>query len=201
MTDAAGQVVAAGGFWASVLEAGQRLRITDLEGGQGVDFLCYNADRPEERYHAPNTLKAARDLRLTAGHTLYSDEARALLAIEADTYGGHDTIAGCCSAASNKLLYGVRDRPGCRENFLEALRPYGLGRRDLVPNVNFFCSVPVTPEQKLISTVFTEGSSRAGDYVELRAEMRVLAVISNCPQVNNPCNRGCPTPIEVAVSG
>ncbi len=185
--------------WSGIIEKGLRLRITDLEGRQGVDFLCYNADRTEERYHAPNTLKACRTLALTKGHVLFSDEARAMFTIVADTCGGHDTIGGCCSASSNAMLYGVQACPGCRENFIEALSHYGMDRRDLVPNINFFCNVPVADDMGLADTVFVESRSKAGDFVELRAEMRALAVISNCPQVNNPCNDGHPSPIRVEI--
>ncbi|MDX1576258.1 MAG: DUF1989 domain-containing protein, partial [Kiloniellales bacterium] len=166
---------------------------------QGVDFLCYNAEDPEERYNAPNTIKAATSLSLGEGTVLYSDRARPLMTIVGDTCGGHDTIGGCCSAWSNEMLYGVKGVPGCRENFLTALEGHGLGWRDIVPNINFFCCVPVYEAGALAPTVFVEGRSRAGDYVELRAEMPVLAVISNCPQVNNPCNDGQPTPIRVVV--
>ena len=185
--------------WSGVVEKGRTLRIVDLAGRQGVDFLCYNAARPEERYHGPNTLKAARTLALGHGHTLYSDEARALFTITEDTCGHHDTIAGCCSAPSNEMLYGVSDCPGCRENFLEALAEHGLGRRDIVPNINFFCRVPVEANNDLAPSVFVDGGSVAGDYVDLTAEMDALAVISNCPQINNPCNNGEPTPIRVIV--
>ena len=185
--------------WAAIVRAGQTLRITDVEGRQGVDFLCYNAARPEERYHAPNTLKAAGTLSLGAGHALYSDEARPIFTIVADRCGGHDTIGGCCSAPSNRLLYGVEDCPGCRENFLTALARYDLGRRDIVPNVNFFCSVPVGEDGALSERTFVDGRSKAGDYVDLRAEMDALAVVSNCPQVNNPCNGAGPTAIRATI--
>ncbi len=185
--------------YASVIKRQQVLRIVDLEGQQGVDFLCYNAKRPEERYHAPNTLKAAKTLRMGKGHTLYSDEARALFTIVEDTHGGHDTIGGCCSAPSNAMLYGVKDCPGCRENFLEAMAPFGLDRRDIVPNVNFFCNVPVFENGALAETVFLPSRSRAGSFVDLRADMDALAVISNCPQLNNPCNSGKPTAIKVFI--
>lgn len=191
--------LAPGSPWARVIEKGQRLRIVDVHGQQGVDFLCYNAHAPEERYHAPNTLKAACSLRLTAGHVLYSDVARPLFRITEDTCGTHDTIGGCCSAPSNEMLYGVSDCPGCRENFLTALEPFGLGRRDIVPNINFFCNVPVYDEARLADSVFVESRSEPGSYIELRAEMDALAVISNCPQVNNPCNAGEPTAIRVMV--
>ena len=193
------QSVPAGEPWARVIEKGQSLRIIDVHGSQGVDFLCYNAHAPEERYHAPNTLKAARTLRLTKGHVLYSDVARPIFSITEDTCGTHDTIGGCCSAPSNEMLYGVVDCPGCRENFLSALAEFGLGRKDIVPNINFFCNVPVIGEARLADSVFVESRSKPGDYVELRAEMDALAVISNCPQVNNPCNAGQPSAIRVMV--
>ncbi len=193
--------VPAGHPWARIIEAGQRLRIIDVHGRQGVDFLCYNAHAPEERYHAPNTLKAARTLRLTSGHVLYSDAARPIFTVVEDTCGTHDTIGGCCSAPSNQMLYGISDCPGCRENFLDALARFGLGRRDIVPNINFFCNVPVFDEGRLAESVFVESLSRPGNFVELRAEMDALAVLSNCPQVNNPCNAGEPTAIRVQVTG
>ena len=191
--------LAAGEPWSRVVEAGQTLRIVDVHGRQGVDFLCYNANAPEERYHAPNTLKAARTLRLTSGHVLYSDVARPLFRITADTCGTHDTIGGCCSIPSNRMLYGVESNGGCRENFLAGLEPFGLGWRDIVPNINFFCNVPVAPDRSLAEGVFTPSASCAGDYVELRADKRVIVAISNCPQVNNPCNDGAPTAIRVMV--
>ena len=125
--------------------------------------------------------------------------ARPLFTIVEDTCGVHDTIGGCCSAPSNAMLYGVGDCPGCRENFLEALAAFGLGRKDIVPNINFFCNVPVYEEARLADTVFVESRSAPGSYVELQAEMDVIAMISNCPQVNNPCNAGEPTAIRVMV--
>ena len=191
--------VPAGKPWDGVVRKGQILRIVDLEGRQGVDFLCYSAADPQERYHMPNTLKAARTLKLGLGHVLYSDVARPLFTIVGDSVGGHDTIGGCCSGPSNQMLYGVRDCPGCRENFLAALGRHGLGRKDIVANINFFCDVPVGDDRKLADTVFVPSRSKAGDYVDLRAEMDALAVVSNCPQVNNPCNEGKPTPIRVAI--
>ena len=193
------EIIPAGKPWSGIVEQGQYLSIIDLEGQQGVDFLCYNADNPEERYHAPNTLKAIETLKLTAGHTLYSDIARPLFKITHDSCNGHDTIAGCCSAPSNKMLYGVENVPGCRENFLSALAEHGLGRKDIVPNINFFCDVPVN-DNRMAANVFVAGASNPGDYVSLQAQMKVLAVISNCPQLNNPCNSGKPTDIRVIVS-
>jgi hypothetical protein len=193
------QIIPAGKPWSAIVKAGRRLRVVDIEGDQGVDFLCYSAANPEERYHAANTLKKSGTLLLTTGHTLYSDVARPLMTIVADTCGTHDTIGGCCSGPSNEMLYGVKNVPGCRENFLAELAKYGLGRRDIVANLNFFCSVPVRDDNRLAPLTFAASPSKAGNYIELRAEMEVIAVISNCPQVNNPCNSGRPTPIKVMV--
>jgi len=191
--------LAPGAAWTATVARGQTLRIIDLEGRQAVDFLCYNAEDRAERYHAPNTIKKAGTLTLTRGHVLYSDVARPLMTIVEDTAGGHDTIGGCCSEPSNRLLYGVEGRTGCRENFLKALADHGMGRADIVPNVNFFCRVPVGVDNRLADTVFTPGASHAGDHVDLRAEMDVLVVLSNCPQVNNPCNDGQPTAVQVVI--
>ena len=191
-------IVPAGAPWSDLVRRGQVLRITDLEGQQAVDFLCYNAADPQERYHAPNTLKAAGTIFLTTGHKLYSDIARPIFTIVEDQFGGHDTIGGCCSAPSNEMLYGVKNCPGCRENFLAALARHGLGRKDIVPNVNWFMRVPVTEEG---GAAIGLGVSPPGCQVALRAEMDALAVISNCPQVNNPCNGFKPTPIRVEITG
>jgi uncharacterized protein len=189
------ETIAARAPWSRVIRKGEVLRIIDTHGQQAVDFLCYNAADPEERYHAPNTIKKAGHLLLATGDVLYSDRANPLFTIVADTFGGHDTIGGCCSEPSNRMLYGVGNR-GCRENFLDALKPHGLGWRDIVPNINWFMTVPVGAAGKAAIAL---GSSRPGDHVDLRAEMEVLAVISNCPQVLNPCNNFNPTAIAVEV--
>lgn len=191
--------VPAGGNWGAVIERGSVLRIIDLEGKQAVDFLCYNAEDPLERYHAPNTIKKARTLALTKGHSFYSDIARPLMTIVDDTVGQHDTIGGCCSGPSNRMLYGVGDVPGCRENFLTALARFGLGRRDIVPNLNFFSHLPVRQGNSLADLVFEESRSTPGDYVDLRAEINVITAISNCPQIQNPASGGKPTPIRVVI--
>jgi len=190
-------IVPAGAPWSGIVRQGQVLRITDLEGQQAVDFLCYNAADPQERYHAPNTLKAAGSIFLTAGHRLYSDIARPIFTIIEDQFGGHDTIGGCCSAPSNEMLYGVKNCPGCRENFLTALSRHGLGRKDIVPNINWFMRVPVAADG---GAAVVLGVSPPGCQVVLRADMDALAVISNCPQINNPCNGFHPTPVRVAVT-
>ena len=190
-------IVPAGAPWSGIVRQGQVLRITDLEGQQAVDFLCYNAADPQERYHAPNTLKAAGSIFLTAGHRLYSDIARPIFTIIEDQFGGHDTIGGCCSAPSNEMLYGVKNCPGCRENFLTALSRHGLGRKDIVPNLNWFMRVPVAADG---GAAVVLGVSPPGCQVVLRADMDALAVISNCPQINNPCNGFDPTPVRMVVT-
>ena len=189
-------VVPPGGHWGRIIPAGHTLRIVDLEGRQAVDFLCYNAVRPEERYNAADTMKIAGSIFLTAGVALYSGLGRKLFTVVEDTCGYHDTIGGCCSEESNFVRYGVRGTPNCRDNFLRALAPFDLGRRDIVANVNFFMYVPVSPDG---SMAIVQGRSRPGDHVDLRAEMDVLAVVSNCPQTHNLANDYHPTPIRVAV--
>jgi urea carboxylase-associated protein 1 len=202
MTDASriilDEIVPARAPWGGTVMRGQRLRIIDSEGRQAVDFLCYNLRDREERYSAPNTIKAAGTISLTAGHTLYSDLARPIFKIMEDSYGSHDTIGGCCSAPSNLMLYGVPDCPGCRENFLAALAKFDMGRRDVVPNVNFFMRVPV---ERGGTAAIARGDSPAGSYVELEAAMDAIVAISNCPQINNPANDYNPTPIRVVISG
>jgi len=191
-------VVPPGGHWSRVVAAGETLRIVDLEGRQAVDFLCYNAARPEERYNAADTMKIAGSIFLSKGVALYSGLGRKLFTIVDDTVGFHDTIGGCCSEESNFVRYGVRGTPNCRDNFLRALAPFGLGARDIVANVNWFMYVPVEPTGAM---AIARGPSRPGDHVELRAEMDALAVISNCPQVHNLANDFHPTPIRVLASG
>lgn len=191
------RIVPAGGWWSGILEAGQLLRIVDLEGRQAVDFLCYNADDPGERYNAADTMKIGGSIFLTAGTKLYSGLGRVLMTIERDTVGYHDTIGGCCSRESNRVRYGVEDGPNCRDNFLAALAPFGLGRKDIVANINLFMYVPVEADGGM---AIVDGRSKPGDAVELRAAMRVLVALSNCPQVNNPANGFNPTPIRIAVT-
>jgi urea carboxylase-associated protein 1 len=183
--------------WGGIVRRGQRLRIIDCKGRQAVDFLCYNADDKEERYSAPNTIKAAGTISLTSGHTLYSDLARPLFKIMDDSYGSHDTIGGCCSTPSNLMLYGVDKCPGCRENFLQALANFGMGRRDIVPNINFFMRVPV---ERGGGAAIARGDSLPGSYVELESAMDTIVAISNCPQINNPANDFNPTPIRLVIS-
>ncbi len=193
--------VNAGDYWVYRLQEGQTLRITDLEGNQAADTLFYNADDTAERYSVTDTLRGQRNVFLTTGSVLRSSEDRAMLEIVADTCGRHDTLGGACATESNTVRYSLEKRHmhACRDSWLLAVAQhpeYGLTRRDITHNINFFMNVPVTKEGGL---QFADGISAPGKYVELVAKMNVLVMISNCPQLNNPCNGYNPTPIEVAV--
>lgn len=193
-------VVPAGEPWLARLEQGQVLRIVDLEGNQAVDTLFFNADDPSEHYSASDTIRAQGSLYLTTGSVLRSNLAEPMLTIVADTCGRHDTLGGACSSESNTVRYGhhTKHMHACRDSFLWAAVTSGLAldKRDLTCNINFFMNVPVTPAGKL---TFADGISAGGKYVELRAEIDVLCLISNCPQLNNPCNAYNPTPVRVLV--
>ena len=190
-------VVPARAPWSRVIAKQQILRIVDLEGKQAVDFLCYNAHDPEDRYAAADTMKINESgIFLTTGTVLYSIGCTPLFTITADTCGYHDTIGGCCSAAINSFRYGAGDQPNCRDNFLHELEKHGMGKKDIVANINFFMYVPVAADGEMD---MGPSISKPGDYLDLRAETDVLAVISNCPQINNPVNDYNPTPIRVIV--
>jgi urea carboxylase-associated protein 1 len=190
------KTIDAGGHFSTRLEPGDLLRIIDLHGQQAVDFLAYTAELPVDRYNAANTMKINGCIYLGKGTKLYSDRAQVLLSIVEDTVGRHDTIGGCCSAWSNFARYGLKDTPGCHANFVAELACWSLSPADVVANVNFFMNVPVRQDGAM---AIEPGLSKSGDYVELRAEMPVIAVLSNCPQRNNPAAGFGPTPIEVIV--
>ncbi|HKK07032.1 MAG TPA: urea amidolyase associated protein UAAP2 [Gammaproteobacteria bacterium] len=194
------EVVPAGEPFMKEIERGQVLRILDLEGNQAVDTLFYSAANAEERYSATDTIRAQGRLYLTTGTRLLSSEGNTMLTIVADTCGRHDTLGGACSAESNTVRYDLdkRHMHSCRDSFLLALAEWdhGMSKRDLSSNINFFMNVPVTPEGEL---TFADGVSAPGRYVEMRAEMDVLVLISNCPQLNNPCNAYNPTPVQVLI--
>ncbi len=189
--------------WMHLLKRGQTLRIEDLEGNQAVDTLFYSAANPEDRYSATNTVARGDCLYLTAGSRLISEEGNVLAAVVADTCGRHDTIGGACSAESNTVRYALDKRPmhSCRDTFLHQIENSPpamprLSKRDLTANVNFFMNVPVTPDGGL---KFEDGISAPGKYVEVRAEIDLVVLISNCPQLNNPCNAYNPTPIRLLI--
>jgi hypothetical protein len=182
------------GPYTRVLRAGDHLRIVDLEGRQAVDFLVYDAANHENRYNAANTIKLNRSIYIGGGFKLYSDLGDVLMTVAEDTVGRHDTIGGCCSAESNYARYGIKGTASCRGNFISALAEYGMEARDIPANINWFMYVPVKPDGM---TEIVDGCSEPGDYVDLRAERDVLVVISNCPQLYNPCNGWNPTPVRI----
>jgi len=203
-------VLPAGEPWMHTVRKGQIFRIVDLEGNQAVDTLFYKASDLTERYSATHTIQAQCALYLTVGTQLMSSEGRAMLTIVADTCGRHDTLGGACSCESNTVRYALEKRHmhSCRDNFMLAIARYAeahpaplggapvFGKRDVVSNINFFMNVPVTPEGQL---TFEDGISAPGKYVEMRAEMDVIVLVSNCPQLNNPCNAYNPTPVRFLV--
>ncbi len=190
------RVLAAGECWSGIVETGHVLRLVDLEGQQAIDFLCYSAADPSERYNAADTMKIAGKLFIEKGTRLFSDMGNVFFTVIEDTCGKHDTIGGCCSRESNRVRYGAPEGPNCRDNFLRALAPHGLGKKDIVANINFFMFVPIGPTGEM---GIAPGASKAGDHIDLRAEMRTLVAISNCPQRHNPANGFNPTPIRLTV--
>jgi len=192
-------IVPARAPWLHHVAAGQTLRIVDLEGNQAVDFLLYAAEDDAERYSAQDTVAAQGNLFLRKGTVLRSNEGRAMMTITATTVDYHDTIGGACSCESNTLRYGhhTKAEHACVENFLEANLREGRGKRDIVSNINFFMNVPVEPDGSL---GIVDGISAPGLSVDLRAEMDVSVVVSNCPQINNPCNGFNPTPVRMIVA-
>jgi uncharacterized protein len=190
------EVVAARGSWSRVLSRGQVLRLVDLEGRQAVDFLCYNARDYEDRYAAADTMKINGSIFIGKGSVLYSVNCSPLFTLIEDTCGFHDTIGGCCSSALNRKRYGKPEDPNCRDNFLRELARYGMGPRDMAANLNFFMYVPVGQDGAMD---MGPGRSQPGDFVDLRADSDVLAVISNCPQMNNPVNDFNPSPVRAII--
>lgn len=195
------RIVEAGDYWLHEVGQGQTLRITDLQGNQAVDTLFYSSMDTAERYSAVATIREQGNVYLTAGTRLVSNMGHTMLNIVADTCGRHDTLGGACAAESNTVRYALEKKcmHSCRDSWLLAVarhENFQLSKRDITHNINFFMNVPVTRDGKL---TFEDGISDVGKYVELQAEMDCLAFISNCPQLNNPCNAYNPTPIEVHI--
>lgn len=193
------EVVAARAPWSLVLRTGQTLRIIDLEGNQAVDCVLYDAHDPTERYSAPDTMVAQGNVFLTVGTVLRTTEGNPLMTLTGSTVARHDTIGGACSKESNTLRYGhhTHEQHACVENFVYEHLRHGLGKRDIQSNINWFMNVPVEPDGTL---GIVDGISAPGLWVDLRAETDVLVVVSNCPQINNPCNGFDPTPVRMIVT-
>ena len=182
--------------WSARIKKGDRLRLIDLEGQQAVDFLCYNAADPAERYNAANTMKLNNNIYLGEGSVLWSVRARKMMTIVEDTCGLHDTIYGCCSIEVDEVRFGKTKTEGCQTNFEAELAKHGMGEKDMAANINFFMYVPVEASG---AVAIAEGRSKPGDYVDLRAEMDLLVVISNCPERDNLAAGGEPTPVRAIV--
>jgi urea carboxylase-associated protein 1 len=194
------EIVPARAPWDYIVRKGQTLRIVDVEGNQAVDFLLYALADDAERYSAQDTIAAQGHIFLKIGSVLLSNEGRAMATVTGTNVAYHDTIGGACSCESNTLRYGhhTKSQHACVENFLQANARHGRGKRDMVSNINWFMNVPVEADGTL---GIVDGISSPGLYVDIRAEMDLVAVVSNCPQINNPCNGFNPTPVRMIVAG
>ena len=191
------KIVPSKSSWSGIVKKGQRLRITDLEGQQAVDFLCYNNNDRSDRYSATNTVKVQGNVYVGLGSILYSDSGIPLFEVVEDTIGRHDTVYGCCSNPNNFLRYGVETTESCYTNFEAELAKHHMGKDSIVPNVNWFMSVPVSEDGSAgVDNVVHKPNS----YVTLLAKTDTLAVLSNCPQMHNPCNGYNPTQVMVEIS-
>ncbi|MBY5602110.1 urea carboxylase-associated family protein [Rhizobium leguminosarum] len=184
--------------WSGIVRKGQTIRIEDSYGQQAIDTLFYRADDFAERYSNQDTMRAQSGAYIGTGTKIISNEGNVMLVMTADSCGRHDTSAGACSCESNtvRFSHGTKYLHACRDNFVLEVTKHGMSKRDIVPNINFFMNVPIKPNGEM---TIVDGISAPGDYVELVAEMDVLCVISNCPQINNPCNGFDPTPIRVLI--
>lgn len=190
--------IAAEAPWSGIVRKGQTIRIEDSFGQQAIDTLFYRADDVSERYSNQDTMRVQGAAYIGIGTKIVSNEGNVMLTMTADSCGRHDTSAGACSCESNTVRFGhgTKYLHACRDNFVLEVSKHGMGKRDIVPNINFFMNVPIKPNGEM---TIVDGISAPGDYVELVAEMDVLCVISNCPQINNPCNGFDPTPIRVLI--
>ena len=189
-------IVPAGEPWSARIKKGNVLRLVDLEGQQAIDFLCYNASDPADRYNAANTIKLNQNIYLGKACVLWSVRARKMMTIIEDSCGAHDTLYGCCSIEIDEVRFGKTNTQSCQSNFEAELAKHGLGEKDIVANVNFFMNVPVEADG---AVAIAAGRSKPGDYVDLRAEMDLLVVISNCPERDNPAAGFKPTPVRAIV--
>jgi urea carboxylase-associated protein 1 len=193
------KVVEAGDGWFGIIKKGQIARITDIEGNQAADTLFFDAENPDDHYSAVKTIVNQKNIYLTSGSVLFSESGKSLLKIVADTCGRHDTLGGACSSQSNTVRYAHEKEymHNCRDTFMLYLsKDEKYSKCDIAPNINFFMNVPVTPEGKLY---FDDGVSGPGCYVEMEALTDVMLLLSNCPQLNNPCNAYNPTPVKILV--
>ena len=179
------------GMWSRIVGRHKTLRLTDLEGGANVGMLLYNATERHERYNMPDTLKGQHIFYLRAPYCLHSDMGRLFCSITEDTVGWHDTVCGCSDAVLVKEKYGEKTFQAARndfyrngrECFLIELAKWGLGERDLVPNLNLFSKVVADDEGHLS---FVTGHSKAGSFIDLRFEMDTLVVLNTAQHPLDP---------------
>ncbi|MCW2867075.1 MAG: hypothetical protein JWR20_1263 [Marmoricola sp.] len=185
--------------WSAVVAAGHVLTIVDVGGNQSADCLIYDAHDTSERYSVPDTLAWQGNAYVREGTVLRSNLGGALMTVVGNEVARQDTIGGACGKESNSLRYGHHTvfQHGCRENFLAEAARHGMGARDLVSNLNWFMNVPVEADGTL---GIVDGISAPGKRVAVRAERDVLVIVSNCPQMNNPCNDFNPTPLRMLVT-
>jgi urea carboxylase-associated protein 2 len=184
-------VLPGGKHWSMIMRRNYRLRITDLDGGANVGMLFYNPSNLLERYNAPDTLKGQHTFKLTEGHCLYSDMGRIFCSIVADTAGWHDTVCGSSTKAMVAARWGestyqkVRNdwQQNGRDSFLVEAAKYGLGRRDLAANLNWFSKITTDESGKM---TFDASAAKAGALVELRFEMDTLVLFHTCPHPLDP---------------
>ncbi|KAF0844463.1 hypothetical protein FNL37_1913 [Methylovorus glucosotrophus] len=196
------ETIPGGNHWSGLIRRGTALRITDLEGGANLAALFYNPEDKLERYNMPDSLKAQHTAYLTTGHVCYSDMGRVMCSIIGDSVGWHDTFSGVTDAAMIEGQYGkatfqthrnAMHRSG-KDGLLIELAKYGLGKRDLVANVNFF-SKAVPDDNGALS--FVAGHSKAGDYVDVRFDMNVLLVLSAAPHPLDPATEYKPAAVKL----
>jgi hypothetical protein len=198
------EVVQPGATWSHVLKRGTALRIVDTEGGANAGAIFYNFECPTERYNMPDTLKAQHIARLTKGSVLYSDMGRVLCSVTEDSVGWHDPIGGASDAALVLKKFGEARyqehrndfHRNARDSFLIELGKWGLGPRDITPNVNFFSRVDVSEDGAMS---FPPGNSKPGSFVEVRAEMHVLTIVNTCQHPLDPETRYRPKPVQLVL--
>lgn len=190
------QTIPPQGGTAFKMYAGQVLRIIDVEGKQVADLISFNVDDYEDKTSVHNTLLLNKTIFIKKGHVVWSTKGTKLMTIVADTVGVHDLISGSCSKQLNSIRYGVRGTPTCRGNFVKALEPYGIPLGEIPYSFNIFMNTVIRPDG---SANIQEPRSKAGDYIDLRAEVDQIVAISNCPQERNPCNGFKPTPLHTIV--
>jgi urea carboxylase-associated protein 2 len=189
------ETIAGGWYWTVRVARGQTLRLINTAGNPGVSVLIWNADDTSERYNAGDTVKLQWTTRLTRGRVLFSDMGRVLCSITADGFGGSDTILGGSTPATNARNFGDASLRNSRDNFLLAAGKLGLRRPDVPPAITFFAEIATDEDGRF----HWKGGAAPGSIVDLRAEMNLIVVISNCPHPLAPGDVFAPGPVDAVV--